>query len=70
MGHKGGPTLRRAHPERQVQDRGCDSGFGAVEPRRWTDDPHLPPRVLLSIPDGDPTSHGACVLRGDPDTRR
>ena len=70
VGQPGGAAGGRAHPEREVQDRGRDDRGGAAEPRRRADHPDHAARVLQRLPDGDAAPNGAGVLRRDPDPGR
>lgn len=70
LGQQGGPSLRRAHPERQVQDPGCAAGARAAAPGRRPDHPHRPPLLLLGLPAGNTAADGARVLRGGHDSGR
>lgn len=51
--------MRRARPERQVQNLGRKPGGGAHSPRRGANDPDGPALRLLGVPHGDAEAHGA-----------
>ena len=70
VGGAGGAAVRRAHPQREVQDHGRGHRGGAAGAGRRAAHPHRPPRLLLRLPHGHAAPHGARVLRRDPDAGR
>ena len=62
--------MRRAHPERQVQNPGRGDRARAARARRRPDHPHLAPRLLLRLPHGHAPPRRAGVLCRDPDPCR
>lgn len=70
VGGAGGAAVRRAHPQREVQDHGRGHRGRAAGAGRRAAHPHRPPRLLLRVPHGHPAPHGARVLRRDSDASR
>ena len=64
MGHQGGPAVRGARAQLQVQDPGRLRGGGAHPQRGRTGHPHSKEGRLLGLPHGHPQAHGAVHVRG------